>query len=304
MNRVVDKGAVRQGAALRIAGGYSRRPVGSTDSFVLPKSYAGDRFWFFSALILIDIAAISAGFIGAGAIRLGTPFEGQGIKTLAIILPIFLAIALNNRAYSLDALERPSYGIRRMVQAFIYACAVGIAFLFYLKVSEQFSRVIFAVGTLLSVASTASARWLVGNFLGSRYRWTFRNRLVIVDDIDVTPHPGDCIVFAEHLGVVPGSDDPNMRHRLGEMLDRFDSVVLACPPERRRQWSYSLHGAAVDVELLMPELSRLGAVELRTSHGERTLVGKQSPDGHARSVDSNAPSTWWWPVSRWRSSRR
>jgi lipopolysaccharide/colanic/teichoic acid biosynthesis glycosyltransferase len=279
MNRVLDKGAVRQDAAVRIGGANHARPAGSAGSLVLPKSHVGDRFWFFSALILIDIAAISAGFIGAGAIRLGTPFAWQGIKTLAIILPIFLAIALNNRAYSLEALERPSYGIRRIVQAFVYACAVGIAFLFYLKVSEQFSRVVFAVGTVLSLASMASARWLLGNFLGSRYRWTFRNRLVIVDEIDVTPHPGDCIVFAEHLGVVPGSDDPVMRHRLGEMLGRFDSVVLACPPERRRQWTYSLHGAAVDVELLMPELSRLGAVELRTSHGEKTLVVSSRPMG-------------------------
>ncbi len=279
MNRVLDKGAVRQGTAVRIGGGHPAQPLGLTDNFVLPKSYESDRFWFFSALIGIDIAAISAGFISAGAIRLGTPFAEQGVNTLAIILPIFLAIALNNRAYSLDALERPSYGIRRMVQAFVYACAVGIALLFYLKVSEQFSRMVFAVGTLLSVASAAGVRWLVGNFLGRRYRWTFRNRLVIVDEVDVTPHPGDCIVFAEQLGVIPGSDDPTMRHRLGEMLDRFDSVVLACPPERRRQWSYSLHGAAVDVELLMPELSRLGAVELRTSHGERTLVVSSCPMG-------------------------
>lgn len=254
-------------------------PANAAEHFVLPKSYENHRFWLFSALIAIDLAAIVLGFAGATAIRLSSPFEEQGFKSLAIVLPIFFAIALNNGSYSLNSLERPAFGIKRTLQAFVYACAVGLTILFYLKVSEQFSRLVFAVGSVLSLSFMSSGRFLVGNLLGSTYRWTFRNRLVIVDDIEVRPHPGDTIVLADHLGLFPGSDDPVMRHRLGEMLVRFDSVVLACPPERRRLWSYSLQGAAVDVELLMPELSRLGAVELRSSHGERTLVISSRPMG-------------------------
>lgn len=279
MNHVLDKG----GAATAARGGRntSQRADSSFRELpvTLPKSSQTARFWLFATLILIDIFAIAAGFAAAGALRVGSPFGGQGVRTMMVVLPMFLIIALHNRSYSLDALERPTFGVFRAAQAFVYACAVAIALLFSLKVSADFSRIVFAVGSVLSLAGMAALRLLVGNYLGARRHWTFRNRLVIVDDVPVTPHPGDSIVFAEQLSLVPGDDDPERRHLLGRLIDRFDCVVLACPPERRRAWSYSLHGVAVDVEMLMPELSRLGAVELRTSHGEQTLVVSSRPLG-------------------------
>lgn len=243
------------------------------------RSAEGLRVRLLASLFALDCLCITVGFIAAGAIRLGSPMEEQGIRTLAVILPMFAAVALNNKSYSLEALERPSFGIARSLQALLYACGVAIALLFYLKWSDQFSRLIFAIGTLVSLTALAGARWKYANYLGGKYRWTFRNRLVIVDNVVVTPHPGDCIVFADQLGITPGDDDPLMRHRLGEMLGRFDSVVLACPPELRRKWSYSLHGSAVDVEVLMPELDRLGAIELRCLNGDRTLVISSRPLG-------------------------
>ena len=245
----------------------------------LPRRRAGEhgRVKFFASLFAIDCLCIAAGFMIAGTIRLGSPVEEQGIRTLAVVLPTFIVVALNNQSYSITALERPMFGITRSVQALLYACAAAIAFLFYLKVSEEFSRVIFAIGTLLSLGTLATVRWLFGKYIGRKHRWTFSNRLVIVDDVAVTPQPGDTIVFADQLGITPGADDPQTRDRLGEMLECVDSVVIACSAHRRRKWSYSLHGCAVDVELLMPELSRLAAVELRNRHGQQTLVVSSRP---------------------------
>jgi lipopolysaccharide/colanic/teichoic acid biosynthesis glycosyltransferase len=245
----------------------------------LASSAEATRLKFYTALFLLDGLCIALGFLTAAAIWAGSPFDEQSMQTLAVVVPTFIAVALNNKSYSIQALERPSFGVSRSVQALLYACAVAIALLFYLKVSAQFSRMIFALGTVLSFAALGGARWMFGNFLGKRRRWTFSNRLVIVDDVAVTPHPGDYIIFADQLGIKPGEDDPDTRHRIGKMLERFDSVVLACPPERRRKWTYSLHGCSLDVEVLMPELSRLGAVELRSLHGERTLVVSGRPLG-------------------------
>jgi polysaccharide biosynthesis protein PslA len=229
------------------------------------------------SLFALDILCIGLGISIVGAIRLGSPIEEQSIHTLAVVLPMFVAVALNNGSYSLEALERPSLGIKRAVQALIYACAVAIALLFYLKMSEQFSRVIFGAGTVVALGGLICVRTLFGNAVGAKRRWTFCNRLVISDGVPVSPHPGDCIVFADKLGITPGNDEPLSRHKLGEMLLSFDSVVLACPPERRRKWSHTLKGAAVDVEILMPELAHLGAVQLRHVHGERTLVVSSRP---------------------------
>lgn len=237
----------------------------------------GERMRFLGSLFLLDCILIALCFSVAGAIRLGSPIEEPGIRTLAVVLPMFIVIALNNQSYSLDALTRPTFGASRAVQALVYACVVALAMLFYLKVSDQFSRLVFGIGTVSSVIAIAGLRTLYGNYLGAKHRWTFRNRLVIVDEVKFTPNPGDTIVYSEQLGIRPGDDDPALRHRLGEMLDRFDSVVLACPPSRRRGWSYSLKGSSVDVELLMPELSRFGAVALRRVHGENTLVVSSQP---------------------------
>lgn len=245
----------------------------------LASSAEADRLKFFITLFLLDGLCIAFGFLVAGAIRFGSPFDEQSMRTIAVLLPTFIAVALNNKSYSIQSLERPSFGVTRSLQALLYACAVAIALLFYLKWSAQFSRIIFALGTVLSFAALAGARWTFGNYLGRKRRWIFSNRLVIVDDVVVTPHPGDYIVFADQLGIKPGEHDPATRDRLGRMLDRFDSVVLACPPERRRKWTYSLHGCSLDVEVLMPELSRLGAVELRSLHGEQTLVVSSRPLG-------------------------
>ncbi len=232
---------------------------------------------YLASLFAIDCLCIFLGFTAAGAIRLGSPIEEQALRTLVVVLPMFIAVAAHNSAYSLEALERPSLGIRRSMQALLYACAFAIALLFYLKWSAQFSRLVFGIGTVTSLLMLVGSRWAFGQHLGRKLCWTFRTRLVVVDDVTVTPHRGDCIVFADQLGITAGEDDPWVRHRLGELLERFDSVVLACPPERRSSWAHSLQGCAADVELLMPELSHLGAVELRTLHGERTLVISSCP---------------------------
>ena len=277
MNRVrqIEGGSLRVAASGADEAIVARRlPM---DPLPAVRSGERSRLRLLASLFALDCLCIIFGFTMAGAVRLGSPIEAQGLRTLAVVLPIFIAIALNNKSYTLEVLERPGTGVARSFQALLYACAVAIALLFYLKWSDEFSRLIFAVGTLTSLSALAAARWTYGQYLGGRYCWTFRNRLVIVDDVTVTPHPGDCIVFADQLGMTPGNDEPLVRHRIGEMLERFDTVVLACPPDRRRKWTYSLHGSAVDVEVLMPELSRLGAVELRTLHGEKTLVVSSEP---------------------------
>ncbi len=175
---------------------------------IQPRPYEAMRVRNLSLFFLYDVVAIAAGFIVGGAIRLGSPVNDQTGESLAIVLPIFILVALNNRAYSLASLERPWVGIKRSLKALIYACAVAMSLLFYMKWSEQFSRAIFAIGTASAFALIAGTRWMIGNYLGHRYNWTFQNRLVIVDEVRFVAQPGDRIVFADRLGFTPDSDDP------------------------------------------------------------------------------------------------
>ena len=227
-------------------------------------------------LLFADIALIAAAFLGAGAIRLGSPFELQSLRTAAVVIVTFVAIAAHNRAYSIRALQRPYYGAMKVAEALSYAIAVAIALLFFTKASIQFSRAIFAEGTILALVFAVVGRLLTGARMRRTYG-SFVNRLVILDGVNVDTYPGEVVVTARQLGIAPGSDDPMLLDRLGHALEGCDAIVVACAAHRRAKWSHALKSAAVDVEIVTPELDQFQAVGLGDFHGHRTLLVSARP---------------------------
>jgi exopolysaccharide biosynthesis polyprenyl glycosylphosphotransferase len=244
---------------------------------LFPRSKEHLRLRCYIALCAVDLACMVAAFMVAGAFRLGSPFELQALHTVQVVIPIFLAVALNNHAYSMEALQRPGVGVLRALQALAYATAVGIMLLFYMKVSVQFSRAIFALATCLSVAFLVGGRIALVRFMGRKHKWCFTNDLVIVDGIYFEAQPGQSTVQAAQLGIEPRTDDPLVLDHLNALLDRCDRLVIACSPDRRAQWAQALKGTALDVEILAPELALMGAVSLRSLNGQQTLVVSSSP---------------------------
>jgi exopolysaccharide biosynthesis polyprenyl glycosylphosphotransferase len=235
------------------------------------------RLRLYISLLLVDLVVSTVAFALAGALRLGADFQEQTVRTLAIVLPTFAAISLNNTSYSLQALERPAYGAGRAAEAFAYAIAVALMLLFTLKASEQFSRAIFAVGSVTSLAALVGARLAVGSKIGRRFRWRFASRLVIVDGVSFLPQRGDQIVFADQLQITPDSSDPTLLDRIGRLVENYDSVLIACAPERRGSWSHCLRGNAVQIEVQMPELAALDVVGIKIADGTRTLIVGAAP---------------------------
>ncbi|HEY6049182.1 MAG TPA: exopolysaccharide biosynthesis polyprenyl glycosylphosphotransferase [Sphingomicrobium sp.] len=256
-----DEGAAAVGARTRI--------------FASSKEHV--RLRLYLTMFAADILGLTFAFLAAGALRLGSPFELQSLRTLAIVIPTFIAVALNNRAYSIDTLERPAVGAIKSTEALFFASAVAIGLLFFLKVSTQFSRQIFALGTLFSLTAVVTGRILVGDYIGRKYGWTFLNRLLILDGLNLEPRRGEVAVFAEQLGIEPKDDDPILLDRLSHLLDRCDSVVVACPPGRRAKWGQALKGAAADVEILTPDLTQFGAIAMGDFNGQTTLLVSSQP---------------------------
>src|ERR1044072_3468798 len=58
------------------------------------------RLTLYCTLLGIDLLCIAVGFLAVGDLRLGSPVHEQALRTLAIIVPTFAAIALNSGAYS------------------------------------------------------------------------------------------------------------------------------------------------------------------------------------------------------------
>ena len=257
------------------------RKRGKADAIGVPQLFPRGteelRLALYAGLLVTDLACIAAAFLVAGAIRLGSPLQHQALLSLAIVLPTFLAVAINNHAYSLKALQRPTFGARKAVEALCCAIAVAIVLLFFLKISVQFSRTIFAVGTVCALALTIGCRLVVGKRTGRRYSWMFANELVIADGVEVEASPGSKVVYADALNLEPRTDDPLALDRLGTLLHNCDRVVVACSPTRVGAWTRALKGTAHNVEIFMPELTRIGAIGLGTFGDEKTLVVNCGP---------------------------
>jgi polysaccharide biosynthesis protein PslA len=235
------------------------------------------RLRLFGSMFAVDLLALVIAFLLSAALRLDSPFEQQSIRTLEVMVPTFIAVALNNRAYSVDTLLQPSRGAKKSIEALFYATAVAIGMLFFFKVSTQFSRQIFALGTVFAVTGIVSGRILVGDLIGRKYGWTFVNRLLILDGMTLEPRRGEVAVYAEQLGIEPRDDDPVLLDRLGNLLDRCDTVLVACPPARRAKWAHALNGAAAHVEILTPDLTPFGAIGMGDFNGQTTLVVSRQP---------------------------
>ena len=78
-------------------------------------------------------------------------------------------------------------------------------------------------------------------------------------------------------GIVLGDDNPVALDRLGHALEGCDSVVVACSESRRPQWSHALKSAAVDVEIVSPELDQFEALAIGNFDGRRTLQVSARP---------------------------
>src|SRR4051794_35657581 len=185
MAGAVAQTRVKEKPAFLLVGDSASEPIlAAVPKKLFARSTERLRVSLYSLLFLTDIALIGGAFLGAGAIRLGSPFEAQSLRTAAVVIVTFVAIAAHNRAYSIRALQRPAYGAAKVAEALGYAIAVAIALLFFTKASEQFSRAIFAEGTALALLSTVLSRLLAGAHLRRKYSGNFVNRLVILDGVD------------------------------------------------------------------------------------------------------------------------
>jgi polysaccharide biosynthesis protein PslA len=278
MSGAIARSRVQDKPAFLLVGDSVAEPIiSAVPNRLFARSTERLRIALYSFLLLADIAVIAAAFLGAGAIRLGSPFEQQSLRTAAVMIVTFVGIAAHNRAYSIRALQRPAYGAVKVAEALGYAIAVAIALLFFTKASVQFSRAIFAEGTILALVSVIAGRLLAGAHFRRRYGGTFVNRLVILDGVHLPESPGEIVVTARQLGIVPGDDDPMLLDRLGHALEGCDAVVVACAAHRRAKWSHALKSAAVDVEIVTPELDQFQAVGLGDYNGHRTLLVSARP---------------------------
>ncbi|MFD1952526.1 sugar transferase [Sphingomonas arantia] len=239
---------------------------------LMPRRKERLRVQLLIGMIGFDLGAILIGFVLANLLRFDAPFEPQGFYLMKIVVPIFLAIAVNNGAYSLDALVQRRYGIGRALSAFMIAIAAVAVLVFYLRVAASYSRVGFSIGITLSMATLIAGRLLYDRLARRVYGASPLSIVLINDGADAAAEPGVLLVDAAAAGLVPDARDPLMLDRLGRFLENADRVVVACAEDRRLAWAMALKGANILGEIIDPEIARVGALGTGYYAGAGTLV--------------------------------
>ena len=149
-----------------------------------PASKEALRVGLYLALMALDCAAIAIGFLLANGLRFGNVLAADGFSMGVALVPVYLGVALNSGAYGIEVLRSPRSGIWRAVTAFAFAVGTILLFSFYLKLSTDFSRLVFSVGAGLSLSTMAAFRLgfggyatrLLGSLAGDKLFWEIDQR--------------------------------------------------------------------------------------------------------------------------------
>ena len=230
------------------------------------------RIRLYALLLLVDALAMAFAFFSAGLFRFGS-IAGYGLTTFSLLFPIYVAIGFNGgAAWSMAALHSPRASAVAATRALVISIGVATILLFSLKVGEDFSRLVFGIGSCLALTVIALARLAIGRRIGERYDWTFRRDVLLLDGAEAGSAHNELVIDARSSGLRPDCDDPAMLDRIGRLLDGAERVAIACAPERREAWTRALSGANVAVEVLVPELDVIGALGLGRHGTTPTLL--------------------------------
>lgn len=227
--------------------------------------------------IAVDLLCIIAAYTAASFVRLDLLDVEQATRILVCILPIYLGVALNNRAVEATALLDGFRSSWRAFTAFMFAAASMLLIAFFMKIGADFSRFLFGFGTILGLILLTAWRNLLA-LIGRRYlgRSPFAN-LCIYDDVPRTERSGEGSIDAGNYRLFPDPNDPTVVDRLGEVARGMDSIIVHCTAEKRMQWAFMLKSLDVTSEIVVPELTELGPLAIRERSGQVSLVIRSEP---------------------------
>jgi lipopolysaccharide/colanic/teichoic acid biosynthesis glycosyltransferase len=244
-----------------------------------PPSKEALRLRLYGVLLLIDTLALLGGMAAAGWIRTGSILDPFTWRLAAVMMPLYLGIALNSRAYVIDVLTDAKRGVYRAILSLIFAAGAVLLIGFYLRASGDLSRFIFGAGVTLGAGLLTVSRFIFGRVARRLCGASPLSEVVIKDGADCQILPGTFVLDAYRAGLWPRLDDPMMFDRLGRYLKKADRVIVACPPERRAAWAMMLKGANVSGEVLAPELNDLGAIGINRYGTNATMRVSSGPLG-------------------------
>lgn len=231
----------------------------------------------YTTLFVSDITCIFLSFLVAAYLYPPTFNFAQWLVLVASVAPIHTAFGLTSGAYSQPVVTRSAFGILSAMKAFVLATGTVVLLAFYLKSSDELSRIIFFGGSILSLISLSVARRIILKRGLARVDGNPFCVATIVDG-EASFDPRDyAIVIYAGSEIDPDRDCPEMLDRLATALRSADRVVVHCPPDRRQKWVHMLKGANIQSELVAPELATIAPLAIGDDGGKPTLVVADGP---------------------------
>lgn len=229
------------------------------------------------AALTVDLLCIALAFTAASHGRFGAIDGEQILPILGIVLPVYLGIALNSRALEFTVLLEPFRSASRATAAFLFAAATILLIAFFLKIGDNFSRLMFGFGTVLSVALLIGWRLALTRIGRSYLGASPFATLCIYDGVLRGEVRGEGAIRAADFGLSPDPNDPAVVDNLGRVAQGMDSIVVHCSPARRRDWAFMLKSLDVPSEIVIPELTDLHPLAIRERSGQTSLVLASGP---------------------------
>ena len=246
-----------------------------------PLTKAALRLRMCAMLMVIDLTAVALAFVIASQLEFLHADPKDAPTRLVMLAPVFLVIALFNRAYSPTLLRDCWASIGRALHSLLLASAAIVLVAFFLRVGEGWSRLSFAIGVGLSMLLVAVLRYIFGSHARVLVGGDPYEVLVVHDGPAETlpEHGGLSMALSSGEGFDPTSLSPAAYDRFAQAISFADRVVVHCPAERRHYWAQALKGADVQGELVTPEIAALNPIGTGRQDGMPTLVVTRGPLG-------------------------
>jgi lipopolysaccharide/colanic/teichoic acid biosynthesis glycosyltransferase len=250
----------------------------------LARSLERTRVRYYLALLIVDIVLILGGFGFVGQLYLDfRPFKYAFLQA-QLLLPLYLTLALYQRAYSIHALQDWRFAMTRALGALALAGGLLLFVTFYTKSTAQFSRVVFTGGFIASAVLIGASRFALGRWIGRAWGPSVINLLHIDAGGPRVTIDHAIRLDAREWRLKPDIDDPEALDRVGRFLLNMDRVVVSCPVEEREAWAYVLRASGVRGELVSDRLNDLQPVGLAVENGWRSLIISTGPLGMRQRV--------------------
>jgi polysaccharide biosynthesis protein PslA len=228
------------------------------------------RLRFYIAIFLCDLFSLSVGFIIGRSIVEARGFPVESFALLAAIIPIY--VLLGTKTFTADTLERWRSAAWLASANLLTAFLLTIFVAFLLKEVSPISRLSAGITFLCSAALLLMCRTIIGIMTERAFRGAALSRMLIVDGVDVPIPEGLKIVTSEPVDSTESTVHPLALDRLARQVKGIDEVFVACPPERRANWSTVLKGSSVRAQLLIPELDTIGVIGNKHFAGVATVL--------------------------------